>query len=59
LLIVLGFSVGIELLQYFSSAWGSYRAADVNDIILNVFGACLGLAVVSVLGYRRVRSGYS
>jgi glycopeptide antibiotics resistance protein len=53
LLIVLGFSVGIELLQYFSSAWGSYRAADVNDIILNVFGACLGLAVASLLGFRR------
>jgi glycopeptide antibiotics resistance protein len=45
-------SFGIELVQYFSSAWGSYRAADVNDFILNVFGACLGLALVSVLRLR-------
>ena len=47
--IAIALSFGIELLQYFSSAWGSYRAADVNDFILNVFGACLGLAVVSLL----------
>ena len=49
--IVLSFS--IELLQYLSSAWGSYRAADVNDFILNVLGASLGLAVVSLLRLRR------
>lgn len=42
-------SVSIELLQYFSSAWGSYRAADINDVILNVLGASLGLALVFLL----------
>lgn len=47
------FSIGIELLQYLSSAWGSYRAADVNDVILNVVGAGLGLALVSLLRLRR------
>jgi hypothetical protein len=50
--IALALSVGIELLQLLSSAWGSYRAADVNDVILNVFGACLGLAVVTLLRWR-------
>jgi glycopeptide antibiotics resistance protein len=45
-------STGIELVQYLSSAWGSYRAADVNDVILNVFGASLGLALVSLLRLR-------
>ncbi len=46
ILIALGFSVGIELLQYVSRAWGSYRLADINDVILNVLGAALGLAIV-------------
>jgi glycopeptide antibiotics resistance protein len=46
-------SVAIELAQYLSSAWGSYRAVDINDVILNVLGACLGLALVSLLRLRR------
>ena len=43
--IALALSVGIEVVQYLSSAWGSYRAADVNDVILNLLGACVGLGV--------------
>lgn len=54
ILIVAGLSFSIELVQYLSSAWGSYRAADVNDFILNVFGACLGLALMSLLRWNRV-----
>jgi glycopeptide antibiotics resistance protein len=50
--IAIALSCSIELLQYASSAWGSYRAADVNDVILNVVGACLGLALVSLLRWR-------
>jgi glycopeptide antibiotics resistance protein len=49
ILIAVALSVGIELVQYFSSAWGSYRSADVNDVLLNVLGACVGLAVVFLL----------
>jgi glycopeptide antibiotics resistance protein len=49
MLIVLALSSSIEVVQYLSSAWGSYRAADVNDVILNVFGAGLGLALTSAL----------
>lgn len=44
--IAIATSVGIELIQYLSSAWGSYRAADINDVVLNVLGAGLGLALV-------------
>jgi glycopeptide antibiotics resistance protein len=51
--IAIALSISIELLQYLSSAWGSYRAADVNDVILNVLGACLGLALVFLLRLRR------
>ena len=50
--IAIALSISIELLQYLSSAWGSYRAADVNDVILNVLGAGLGLALVSLLRLR-------
>ena len=49
ILIAIAVSLSIEVLQYVSRAWGSYRLADINDVILNTFGACLGLAVVSVL----------
>lgn len=52
ILVAIGVSFSIELLQYLSSAWGSYRAADINDFILNVFGASLGLAVVFLLRWR-------
>jgi glycopeptide antibiotics resistance protein len=50
--IAIALSFSIELVQYISSAWGSYRSADVNDFILNVLGACLGLALVSLLRWR-------
>ena len=51
--IAVALSFSIELLQYLSSALGSYRAADVNDLILNVLGACLGLAFVALLRLHR------
>lgn len=51
--IAIALSFSIELVQYLSSAGGSYRSADVNDVILNVLGACLGLALVSLLRLRR------
>jgi glycopeptide antibiotics resistance protein len=51
--IAIALSIGIELVQYLSRAW-SYRSADVNDVVLNVLGACVGLALVFLL---RVRQG--
>ena len=47
--IAIALSCSIELLQLLSRAWGSYRTADVNDVILNVAGAGLGLGLVSLL----------
>jgi glycopeptide antibiotics resistance protein len=46
--IAIAISCCIELVQYLSRAW-SNRNADVNDILLNAFGAFLGLAVVFLL----------
>ncbi len=48
MLIATALSSSIELVQYLSRAWIN-RSADINDVVLNVFGACLGLALVSLL----------
>ena len=50
--IAIAVSFSIELLQYLSRAWGSYRLADVNDVVLNGLGASLGLALVFLLRLR-------
>ena len=50
--IAIALSSSIELVQYFSRTWIN-RTADVNDVILNVLGASLGLAVVFLLRLRR------
>ena len=49
ILIAIAVSVSIETLQYVSRVWGSYRLADINDVILNTLGACIGLALVLAL----------
>ncbi len=51
--IAIAVSCSIELLQFLSRAWGSKRLADVNDVILNVLGASVGLALVFLLRSRR------
>ena len=51
ILIAIALSCSIELIQYVSRAW-SNRLADVNDVVLNVLGACLGLALVFLLRLR-------
>jgi glycopeptide antibiotics resistance protein len=50
--IAIALSSSIELVQYLSRAWIN-RSADVNDVVLNVLGASLGLALVSLLQLRR------
>ena len=50
--IAITLSLTIEVAQYLSRNLGSYRSPDVNDVLLNVFGACLGLALVSLLRLR-------
>lgn len=50
--IAIALSFSIELVQYLTRTW-SYRAADVNDVILDSLGACLGLALVFLLRLRQ------
>lgn len=42
-------SSAIELTQYVSRQFGSYRYVDINDVILNVSGACLGYACLAIV----------
>jgi len=53
--IALAVSVSIEILQYVSRMWGSFRSADINDVILNLAGACLGLIIGTLLRLSRSR----
>lgn len=57
--IAIALSFSIELVQYLSSAWGSHRSADVNDVILNVLGACLGLVLMYLLRLRQGTLGHA
>jgi len=50
--IAIALSSSIELVQYFSRTWIN-RTADVNDVILNVLGASLGLALMFLLRFHR------
>ncbi|HEU4747928.1 MAG TPA: VanZ family protein [Gemmatimonadaceae bacterium] len=50
--IAIALSISIELIQYLSG----YRSADINDVILNVLGACLGLLLVYRLPWRQSNS---
>ena len=50
--IAFALSSSIELVQYLSRTWIN-RTADVNDVILNVLGASLGLALVFLLRFHR------
>jgi glycopeptide antibiotics resistance protein len=46
--IAIAVSCSIEVVQYLSRAW-VHRTADVNDVVLNVLGASLGLALAFLL----------
>jgi glycopeptide antibiotics resistance protein len=53
--IAIALSITIELVQCLSRTWGSYRTADINDVVLNVVGAGLGLALVFLVRSSRSR----
>jgi len=44
-LAALAIATFIEIVQYISQFFGSYRVADIDDVILNTLGACLGFYV--------------
>ena len=56
LLIALCCSLLIEITQYISKFFGSYRSVDIDDIILNSFGAFLGFIIYDKIIERFVRA---
>jgi glycopeptide antibiotics resistance protein len=58
-------SVSIETIQFFSAYIGSPRAVDIDDVLLNTLGACLGFVIYryaikrSVTADRPATSGLS
>ena len=59
LLLALCLSVGIEASQFVLRFFGNLRAVDIDDVILNTLGACLGFAFYKVFktGDRRQETG--
>jgi glycopeptide antibiotics resistance protein len=49
LLLALGASLTIETIQFFLRFVGNPRAVDIDDVILNTLGACLGFAIYRTL----------
>ena len=45
LVVAVFLSLSIETIQFFFRFIGSLRAVDIDDVLLNTFGACLGYLV--------------
>ena len=46
-------SLSIETIQFFSRFIGSPRAVDIDDVLLNTIGACLGFAIYRYVMQKR------
>ena len=55
LLLAAGLSLSIETIQLLSRFIGSPRAVDIDDVLLNTLGACLGFAAYRVAKMKRGR----
>jgi len=49
MLFALSLSLSIELIQFVLRFFGNLRAVDIDDVILNTFGAAIGFAIYSLL----------
>ena len=38
-------SLSIETIQFFSAFFGNFRSVDIDDVLLNTLGACVGYAI--------------
>ena len=41
-------SLSIETIQFFSAFFGNSRAVDIDDVLLNTLGACIGFGIYAV-----------
>jgi glycopeptide antibiotics resistance protein len=49
------FSLSIEVIQLVSRSFGIYRSADVDDVILNITGALVGLFILRIFIEKKKR----
>lgn len=47
-------SLSIELIQYISYFFGTFRSVDIDDVILNTLGALIGFSVFKILNCKIV-----
>ena len=47
-------SLSIESIQFFSRFLGNFRVVDIDDILLNTLGACIGFLVLCLCQQRRI-----
>ena len=59
LLVAVCFSLSIEAIQFVFLFLGNARAVDIDDVILNTLGACLGFALYKALVVSRVLRPHS
>ena len=50
-------SLSIEIIQFALRLIGSARSVDIDDVLLNTLGACLGYALVRIVASEPVVSG--
>jgi glycopeptide antibiotics resistance protein len=53
-LIAFLFSFCIESAQFISTQFGVYRSVDIDDIILNIAGACMGFVIIKTVFLKRI-----
>ncbi|MDQ4120751.1 MAG: VanZ family protein [Acidobacteriota bacterium] len=47
-------SLSIEVIQFFSRFFGNFRVLDIDDILLNTLGACIGFGVLGLFQKRKL-----
>jgi glycopeptide antibiotics resistance protein len=52
-------SLSIETIQFFSAFIGNFRSVDIDDVILNTLGACVGFAIYWASGNSRQQTANS
>lgn len=52
-------SLGIEAIQFFSRFLGNFRVVDIDDILLNTLGACLGFGVLCLFQRRNLTNQWT
>ncbi|HUS00686.1 MAG TPA: VanZ family protein [Chitinophagaceae bacterium] len=55
IIIAFSCSVCIELIQLISTEFGNYRTVDIDDILLNTFGALAGFIIIKKMRTKNVR----